>query len=191
MQLGSGGAGAKVEVFVDETQVDAMMTRLEVALSPESFGTFLEGAASEHFHMRAEQRFVSEGDDASGAWANLRPRTIEERIYLGYGPGPIQHREGDLEKYVIDDHGVIEQLGTTTQWTWPRGTTGSSLDEIKYAVAQTGRKRGATTQVKRPIVAMNTTDAGEVLAALEMHVLDQLASASAGGPLTYLFGGES
>lgn len=68
---------------------------------------FVRGEVTEFFQQDIENRFSSEGDAKTGAWAPLKPATITIRASEGYGPGPINVRSGELKSFMSGPYPVF------------------------------------------------------------------------------------
>lgn len=61
-----------------------------------------------------DRNFATEGGEVGG-WADLSDRTIEERMYLGFGAGPILIRHGDLRELTATSLMTASGAGTFTK----------------------------------------------------------------------------
>lgn len=134
-----------------------------LGLSPASISMFMEREEHAWFRERMNNRFMSEGDDASGNWLPLSPATEAIRDSQGYGAAhPINRRTGELQGFVTDSHAVSVQ-GDTVVLTIPGEDPSGELGD-KLATAQQGRGFGGCTApstphtVPRPVLAMNEVD---------------------------------
>jgi hypothetical protein len=151
----AGGMVGGIGVSLDEAPVEAMLLRIQTAMSPASLTAYLEGEVRPYWHEEAHRHFGTQGTDTA-AWAPLAQRTQDERAQLGFDPEyPIQIRTGELEKYLTSDEGKVEADGTGAQWTYPGPTDG--LTEKKYKLAQQGNLR---------------TPPREIVQASELNLLD-------------------
>lgn len=142
---------------------------LALSTSPAGLSVFLHSRARNWLQERAEARFGSGGDDASGPWKPLADSTQLRRRQLGYGgSSPINVRTGFLKGSVTAARGdmFVDALGATL--IWPGGTMSPQI-EHRYHQAQLGNNR--TRGPARPVVAMNLTDAGAILRLLGDFVL--------------------
>lgn len=153
-------------IIVDNRQADAVLLRLENALSDSSMEAFLLRNTADYIHERTRARFAGEGDDVTGAWQPLLPATEHIRMNLGYpGAHPINVRTGDMESYLTGDSGAI--TGQTT-WTFPApgSATGELAEKIK--TAQQGKAMPST--VPRPVIGMNNVDEAAITTDLEAYL---------------------
>lgn len=135
------------------------------ATSNESMWNFLERKVHPYLGKRIDDRFASEGDDATGKWEKLAFNTGRIRASKGFPAWhPINKRTGDLHRFVRDTYRL--QGGDDVTLTLPDG--GSREERRKLAVAQLG---GAVASGKgnfrgpnrpappRPVLALNARDA--------------------------------
>lgn len=59
--------------------------------------------------------FTTEGAAGRGRWAALAPSTLRERARLGFGPGPILVRTGELRDHVLSAPAKITRRGRTVE----------------------------------------------------------------------------
>jgi hypothetical protein len=152
----------------DRQGVDAMLTHLDSALSPVGLSLFLYGMVSPWLRERAQDRFDSEGDDASGTWAPLKESTIEFREHGGFGEGPINRRTGELEAYITGGNGRVIATPLGASLAYPGTDTVSSHLVTKVKTAQQGRSFPRT--VARPVLAVNESDLAYVVTQLAFFV---------------------
>lgn len=150
----------------EDLGVTRVLNSLDHALDSASLGFWMQGEAKQHVSNRAAARFGSEGDDVSGPWAPLSPVTIADRLRQQYGSGPILHRSGGLEDYIVNASGsmTMDPSGVTFQTPEP---TGDPTLQAKFNTAQTGA-RGAVPA--RPVIGLNETDAATLLNSLAMSI---------------------
>lgn len=91
--------------------IDRLFDALDATL--EEIPDVLESALPE---IRAgfARNFASESAGGA-AWAALAPRTLRDRMRLGFGPGPILTRTGALAAHVIGTPAQITTLGNTVE----------------------------------------------------------------------------
>lgn len=161
-----------------EEDVTKMLVKVQAATAPEGFGQFLQTQVVPWLQERAQRRFASEGDDASGAWAPLAPATvaIRARGYWNVGPEhPINVRTGELENYITQgtsgNNGMrlsAEEISVDYPGTPP---TGVLADKVLHA--QQGMS-GKLSYPARPVLAFSTIDQVEILHRLSIFLVDTI-----------------
>lgn len=162
---------AFLEMVSETRQVEHMLHRLDIAISPKGLATFLQGEVDPYLRGRADERFAEEGDDVVGQWAPLKEATVAIRASQGYGPEhPINVRTGELEEYITQGNAA------TTIFPWGAGITlpgtppsGELLDKMMRAQA------GDERTVPRPVLGMNQNDTVAVLLLLARYIKDAIA----------------
>ena len=155
-----------IQVIFRDEEVQHLLERLDVALSPAALAEFFLGAEVGPYLLgRIENRFEQEGDDVSGAWAPLKDATQSIRAALGFQPAhPINVRTGELLQFLM--HGwqaAPEAFGASL--TVPDNDPTGELEE-KMMMAQAGGPRA----VPRPVLGMNLTDLAVVLMELDRYL---------------------
>lgn len=155
--------------FVDTSDVEDMLFDVMAALGPAGLSSFMALRMTPWLQHRAEDRFVEEGDDASGRWGPLMASTIERRERAGYGGAhPINVRTGEMEAFIT---GAIGQAIST-----PEGVTlvypseepdGKLYDKVLYAQEGRGGNHQGTP---RPVLAIGETDVLEMQTALMLFI---------------------
>lgn len=126
----------QVRVTVETADVTAMILKLQDRLSPNMLKLFLIERAHRDLRTRAEQRFVSEGDDATGPWQQLAFATGMIRMYQGFQPfHPINVRTGKLRSFVLNSF-TVRALARGATLTMPGDATGEIWK--KFLQAQQG-----------------------------------------------------
>lgn len=154
------------EMVAETRNVERMLHRLDIALSPQGLAGFLQSEVDPYLRGRAESRFEQEGDDVTGKWAPLLPATQNIRAEMGYGPDhPINIRTSELHDYITQGDAA------TTIFPWGAGITlpgtppeGELLEKMMRA--QSGDER----TVPRPVLGMNQTDLAAVLLLLARYI---------------------
>lgn len=144
--------------------VELALAQLSLATSPAGIGLFMNNRARPYLQRRAAERFMNEGDDASGNWKPLAPSTVASRLVQGYGGAhPINVRTGYMKRRILDARGQvgIDPVGTT--FLWP-GIEPSGDYKYRFYQAQHGNAR--TGAPARKVVAANLTDAAAILTLL-------------------------
>src|SRR4051812_39482393 len=99
---------ATVDIVVDDKDVVHLFDSFERAVTTVSLERLLSGGIADALRWRAQNRFTTEGDSASGKWAALRPATEDIREFLGYPRAhPINKRSGELRTFVGQNHGAV------------------------------------------------------------------------------------
>lgn len=156
-------------VVVDDSQAQALFNRLRQRIGLAGLRVFLRGTTRGYLVSRIVQRFASEGDEASGKWAELRESTALIRSYQGYGAwGPINQRTGALYRHVTSSY-MLKAAGQGGMTLSIPGTNRNRELMSKLKVAQTGgfattkpkgkRSTGPNRPaVPRPVLALSDTD---------------------------------
>lgn len=153
-------AGAKafieVDLIGDATDVYRLLDHLDSCFSPAGQQAFMTQSVVPYLRERAEQRFLGEGDDASGMWAPLSETTVHIRESSGYpGAHPINVRTGELEDYITQGAGTVTVEGSgSTALKYPQASTPGGIKGKKLRRAQVGDSRTPA----RPVLAVNETD---------------------------------
>lgn len=165
------------EIVGNERGVQAMLNQIDSALSPVGLAAFLGLAVGPWVKERAADRFASEGDDVSGKWAPLQQTTIEIRENMGFGPGPINKRTGELEEYITQGQVGITAGPGVASMRYPENPPRTKSLREKMSTAQRGRNHPKT--IARPVLGLNERDLGQVITMLAFHVQGQGVTRSA------------
>lgn len=113
--------------------------------------------------IRAAHRsvFTSEGSAGRGAWPALAPRTIQERLRLGYGAGPKLRRTGELMDHVLS---TPAQITRTAGGVELRIAPAPSVGGVPKYVANA---LGTSTIPARPMVALGRPAAARVTSEIQ------------------------
>lgn len=153
-----------LEFELDDGDVQVQLNHASNALTSPSLAEFLRTDAVEWLQGRAQRRFDSEGDDASGKWAALKWPTENFREAMGVDrQHPINKRTGSLEEFVTGSRGVVAPRGQGAALIWP-GPAGDPILEGKFATAQKGKRKPNT--VARPVAAVSQIDVAGLESAL-------------------------
>lgn len=144
-----------------------MLDALDTALNPVAVAGFLGAVVDPYFRKRARARFANEGDDVVGKWRPLKDSTISIREQMGFGPGPINSRTGELEEFITGGPNNINIHPWGASWIFPGAQPQGELFE-KFETAQKGKEWPQT--VARPVLGMNVQDLSFVLLALATHI---------------------
>lgn len=145
---------------MDEKRAVAMLYGVLQATSPAGLTLFFDSVYIKYLQARAEARFDNEGDSAvGGPWAQLAASTIAIRKDLGFGPGPINVRTGQLRAWATDDEAAYFPGASSLRVRYPARPPRGKLRE-KVKTAQWGaRARGGRDRVPaRPVVGMDGQD---------------------------------
>lgn len=165
------GPGLAITVVGDDAGVQAMLMALDTALNPVAIAGFLSGVVDPFIRQRAGERFRTEGDDASGAWAPLAPATQNIRSQMGYGAAhPINRREGELEYYVTETDGGVKVHPFGATLMYPASYPGGDLGEKLMGAQMGGVGPSGRRYPSRKVYALGTEDLTFVLLALAQHV---------------------
>lgn len=167
------------EITGSQRGVQEMLSAVDSALSPIGLAAFLHGEVGPWVKQRAANRFASEGDDVTGPWAPLAETTVLIRENYGFpGPGPINHRTGQLEEYITQGSvGVVASQGAGILRYPDNRPTEPGLQE-KLKTAQQGKSDPQT--VARPVLGLNERDLAEVLTLLAFSIQTEGAIRGAG-----------
>lgn len=159
-----------INIVVDDKDVLGAIEKTLGAVSPISLEAFLREEAVLWLQDRAQDRFSSEGDDASGKWKPLSWSTNNQRIALGFPPvTPINVRTGILENWLIHNEGQYRPTVSGASMSWPGPVTDGELG-TKFAAAQKGKSSPPTPA--RPVVAANEFDLEMLLNGVVQWVTD-------------------
>lgn len=167
-----------IDVDVFSADVDNMLDRTAMGLSPQGLDQFLSGDAHDFFAEEIMMRFAFEGDSASGDWERLTEATQNIRMHAGYpGDGPINERSGDLLRFLTENLDVT-QLPDGAVMQIPGDASGEMERKIRHA--QAGAKIGEnplfpnSSTPARPVLAVDEEDLLVVLTLLERHIMGSL-----------------
>jgi len=157
------------EIVGNEQGVQAMLNKIDSALSVTGLAEFLYGAVGPWVKERAANRFVNEGDDVTGKWLPLAPATVEIRERSGFeGSHPINKRTGELEEYITQGQiGVTSSPGIASL-KYPENPPRTKSVREKMKTAQQGRSNPHT--MPRPVLGLNEKDLTQVLTMLAFFV---------------------
>jgi len=159
---------AFVSYHVDDSHLEALMVRLQSALSPIGMQALLRGPVKEHLQKRIAQRFASEGDDMTGPWEPLKDATVALRESQGFpGDHPINFRTGEMYEYLTSGPEDFTGSTTVSVLTMP-GDAGSTEVREKVRTAQQGLAYPNT--VPRPVLGLDEEDAAVILSMAALHL---------------------
>lgn len=104
--------------------------------------------------------FTTEGAAGRGSWPALAPSTLRDRARLGYGPGPILERSGQLKAHVLSTPATITRKGNTVEL---RIRPADSVGGVPKYVANA---LGTSRIPARPMVAIGPAGATKVTSAI-------------------------
>lgn len=137
---------------------------LEGAVRPEVLDIWLERTATSWFRRRAAQRFMTQGDDAVGAWAPSPESTKKRRARQRLPEYPPNIRTNEMVTWATTVDGSSWNGGLYWPGYVPTGNLG---DKIK--VAQEGNpKLGAPA---RPIIGVSTVDSQILTESLNSYII--------------------
>lgn len=156
-----------IQVFYEDAEVEALLSRLDVLLSPAALAEFFLGGLVEPYLLsRIENRFDEEGDDVTGGWAPLKEATQAIRASQGYGAAhPINKRTGEMYNHLMHGGNKTPMPFGASMEIPDREPYGDLYDKI--VTAQMGKER----TVPRPVLGMNITDLSVVLMELERYLV--------------------
>lgn len=168
------------DIVGDRHGVQAMLNRVDSALSVPGLALFLKGAVGPWVRERAQERFAAEGDDVTGKWAPLAQTTVEIRENAGFeGSHPINKRTGELEAYITQGQVDVDSVPGLATLKFPANPPRSGSVRQKMKTAQGGRTSPPT--VARPVLGMNERDLGQIMTMLAFHVRGYGVGGNAGG----------
>lgn len=142
--------------------------RLERALLPESLGVYLAEVVDPYLSARASKRFADEGDAAvGGPWKPLAEFTKADRVRKQFGEGPINHRTGQLEDWIVDSATYVVPNPTGATLIKPGDKPAGELKK-KVRTAQIGDQKTGTPP--RPVIALDALDLAAVTTSLEAYI---------------------
>jgi hypothetical protein len=100
--------------------------------------------------------FRSEGAAGRGKWRPLAPSTLRDRQRLGYGPGPILVRSGQLRDHVLSAPAVVRRRGNEVEL---RIRPADSVGGVPKYVANA---KGTSRIPGRPMVAVGPASAAKI-----------------------------
>ncbi len=160
----------QVEIIGAEMEdVYRMFSMIEFRLSAPMAMFFLAHTMEPWLRDRAEARFDAEGDDAAGRWQALHPTTEHFRQSQGFPAShPINHRTGELERYITQEPGRTAGVAGGVQLTFPGTPPGSKWLTQKLETAQRGRSYPSTPA--RPVLAVSWADMNFYMSVLAHYI---------------------
>jgi hypothetical protein len=161
-----------VDVDIEVEDVESMLSALNTFFNPLAMMGFLQASVAPVIRQRARERFLTEGDDVSGAWAPLEPVTQQIRgsSNLPISPDhPINRRTDDLYTYITQSNAEVIPLGSFgAQMTYPGSPPTGPWTAKKVETAQVGRNKPRT--VPRPVLGLSMVDLTYVIGALGIGI---------------------
>lgn len=155
-----------LEVEFDTKDVLDTLVRLDSCFSPIGRQMFMQQRVVPWLQERAQARFDTEGDAASGKWAPLAGSTVEIRQNEGFpGSHPINIRTGDMETYITQGSGTVTHSGWSTLLEFPRADIGG-VEKVKINRAQ----RGDSRTPRRPVLAIDQSDMMHIMNQFKLHI---------------------
>lgn len=162
-------SSASIQITVDESDVERLLRNVGDALDTVGIYAFLHSSVGPWLRERAENRFANEGDDVVGNWEPLSPATNLMRADQGFPPEhPINHRTGELERYITRSGWDIMTSPTLSVLKFPGGPPPGGELANKVRTAQAGSFNPAT--VPRPVLGLNEADLAFTLAAMATFI---------------------
>lgn len=155
-----------MQIQVKGTTKNAQAVLGGLALKLES--TILGGAIAQFMtpvvQQSTEARFSSEGDQAVGKWEPLAKSTIDQRLEMGFGRGPINVRTGEMKESVTDAafFGISRVSEGFLQLRYPEVPPGGEL-LTKIETAQGGKTKDGRVTPPRPILSFTQGDLEQLL----------------------------
>lgn len=101
--------------FNDSVRINRLINGLSAGMSGAGLTTLLSQEVQPYLHHRAWQRFMTQGDDASGRWAPLTETTQKFRRFYAKRDGlkiqpdfPINERTTQLRDYVTQSFDILK-----------------------------------------------------------------------------------
>lgn len=170
-----------VEISVETSDVERLLTSAELALSPIGMKRFVDTWAADYFRERAKRSFDTESDPATGVWKPLGQAANNLREYDGFPPAhPINVRTGELRSWLVNSRGTSLVLGSTVEYWFPELIAPSGPAEAKLHTAQLGRPTGYNwlfpghATPARPVTSITGGDVGAVLLGMVDHLYDTI-----------------
>lgn len=159
----------ELEIIGNDRGVQRMLEIVDSSMSAVGLAAFLYGSVGPWVMSRAEERFKQEGDDVTGKWAPLMPRTQEIRESYGFGGShPINKRTGELEDYITQGQVSVVTSPGVGILRFPGNPPNSPSLREKMKTAQQGRANPST--VARPVLGLNEKDLIAVMELLAFHI---------------------
>ena len=154
-----------VDVTGDQRTVELMMQGMDRAFDPVNITyNLLSDRVYPILEERAKARFANEGgEEVGGAWAALRPYTVEKRG----SAHPINVRTGQMRDHILqrEPDAMPNSLGGSL-WFPKRGGSAKALAKVK--TAQMGDEKSRT--VARPVLGVSAKDMELILVATALHI---------------------
>lgn len=151
-----------------QAQVQSFLTRL-FAIEISVAEWFKSGEADQIMQASFEKNFSSSGRPS---WPALSEETIEDRLRMGFGSGPILSRTGNLRDEVSSIKGLLS-LGArqvTMQW----GIDQLRSDEkVKFGAHQLGKGRSGQDLPQRKMIGFQPEDSKRIISALRKWIYMQ------------------
>lgn len=162
-----------IDLIGDVKYVTKMIDHLDQKLGPQGLTAFLSMTVYPYLLNRAKERFQDEGDDAVGKWAPLAPATEVIRQSMGFGGAhPINVRTGELERYITQGSvsSSVQASGLGAFLQHPANPPSGKKLKSKLKTAQQGDPAFGRGVPARPVLGMNETDLGFIMAAMAFYV---------------------
>lgn len=161
-------SGMHISIVGDSSGVTRALNHLDAKLSTPMMMGFLAATIHPWLQERARQRFLNEGDDASGKWAPLQQSTNEWRRSGGFPEAhPINKRTGELERFITGSSALVTPTPAGVTMKYPGSQPSGGLFE-KVKTAQRGRKTPST--VPRPVLSLGLADLNFTLSSLALYI---------------------
>lgn len=153
-----------LETVVDHKRPTLRIKAFQDKIDGAGLAAFMQGFAAPLLQERASDRFMTEGDAASGKWRPLAESTIQRRTKKGYVPIRINQRTGQMRRWVESAQGRITAVKYAAVLEWPGSPKGSTMKR-KLKTAQQGKTDPWTWA--RPVVAVDSGDLLTIMVAME------------------------
>lgn len=159
-----------IEIIGNMRGVQRVLRGMDTAMNPVALAGFMGAVVDPYLMNRARDRFRNEGDDVVGRWVPHAPATAIIRAGQGFPSGPINHRTGELERF-ITQRGSVTATALGAVLVTP-GVKPSGKLKKKVQTAQSGSPggKGQRPTPARPVMGLNWNDMGFLVGALAFHI---------------------
>lgn len=154
----------QVHVKGTTKSASAVLGALAVKLESTVLGPAIAEFMTPVVQQSTEARFTGEGDQAVGKWEPLAKSTIDQRLKMGFGRGPINVRTGEMKDSVTDAafFGISRVSQGFVQLRYPEVPPGGEL-LTKVKTAQGGKTKDGMVTPPRPILSFTQGDLEQLL----------------------------
>lgn len=168
-------AGQGFSIMFDDSEVDAMMAGLAMAISPVALESFLKNDVLEYFQEDIMERFLNEGDEKVGDWAPLAEATHAIREAQGFTPDDINIRSSEMLDFVGGES-RSRRLAQGAFIQVPGPSSGKMAKKIETAQVGSLNKQGFSPTPARPILAADEVDLMAIMMMLHNYIVWYVSS---------------